>query len=364
MNDDSKHTFLCIYCANYKGEKEFTLEHIWPQKLGGSSLHGIWRTNSVCKACNNSCGLHVDGAFLRSMLVNMEEVTAGRAPAGFPRDQSKLIPEGWLSEFHVMADYDLNVLCLRPDNEPDGFDSYLGGFPNRRGRKQMLVYLFFTRHENVIEGVKAAKARWPEAIKIFANPIVDMDPIFLAQLSRFRLLDLQGEDAFANDFIKANQIGGKVHSQPVIQIDFDRRFMAKIALALACAIKGDDYTLTPGGSELRSLLWERNHQSRNNSSVKGKLYLETGMEDISKIFTDNQSWHLYLAASANTVFLIIITPLGRIMSIQVLESVSEYFVEGLSIADGVIWSVGDATQTTACSLADFIAASSSGSRQR
>lgn len=350
MNEHTEDTQLCIYCANYKHIKEFTLEHIWPQKLGGSSLHGIWRTKSVCKACNNSCGLHVDGAFIRSAMVNMEEATAGRVPVGFSRDQSNLIPEGWVGETYIMPNYGLNVLCLRPNNEPDGFDSYIGGFPNRRAKKQMLVYLFFTDDKSALEGLKAAKMCWPEAVKIFANPIIDIDPILLTKGSRFRLLDLKGEDAFAINIIKANQTGERVRSQAVIQVDFDRRFMAKIALALACAIEGDNYTLTSEGSKLRSLLWEQNYQRRNESAVKSKAYFAKGMEEIGLLFVDKKNWHLYLRTHANKVCLIIITPSGRTMSIQVTKSVSQYFIEGLPINNGVIWSVGDNTEITAYSL--------------
>jgi hypothetical protein len=67
---------ICIYCGQGKPEEEFTLEHIWPDALGGDLLPALFQTNDVCQRCNNLAGLFVDGAFLKSWLGQAERATS------------------------------------------------------------------------------------------------------------------------------------------------------------------------------------------------------------------------------------------------------------------------------------------------
>ncbi len=62
----------CIYCFREKPIEEFSLEHIWPDALGGALCGDFFKTREVCEKCNNVCGLFVDGAFIKSWFVQME----------------------------------------------------------------------------------------------------------------------------------------------------------------------------------------------------------------------------------------------------------------------------------------------------
>lgn len=62
----------CIYCGREKPVSDFSLEHVWPEALGGALASELFKTRRVCQRCNNLCGLWVDGAFLKSWFVQNE----------------------------------------------------------------------------------------------------------------------------------------------------------------------------------------------------------------------------------------------------------------------------------------------------
>lgn len=70
-------TRRCIYCFQCKLVGEFSLEHIWPDALGGSLCDDLFKTKEVCAKCNNICGLFVDGAFIKTWFVQTEIANQG-----------------------------------------------------------------------------------------------------------------------------------------------------------------------------------------------------------------------------------------------------------------------------------------------
>src|SRR5712664_1970731 len=59
---------LCAYCLKDKSQKDFSLEHIFPDALGGNLCRSDLEIDRVCARCNNLSGLFIDGNFLRSWL--------------------------------------------------------------------------------------------------------------------------------------------------------------------------------------------------------------------------------------------------------------------------------------------------------
>ncbi len=69
---DCNNEFCCIYCGEYKTHDEQSLEHIWPSGLGGNYAPDFFRTDKVCKKCNNIAGLFVDAEFQKSQPISAE----------------------------------------------------------------------------------------------------------------------------------------------------------------------------------------------------------------------------------------------------------------------------------------------------
>lgn len=61
---------ICLYCLNEKDIDQFSLEHVVPQFLGGAYLSDLFKSRSVCRTCNSNLGLFVDASFEKSWLVN------------------------------------------------------------------------------------------------------------------------------------------------------------------------------------------------------------------------------------------------------------------------------------------------------
>ncbi len=65
----------CIYCNKEKDDSEFSLEHIFPDALGGALLpDAIFKTNDVCIACNSTSGLFIDGPFIKNWFLTNDEL--------------------------------------------------------------------------------------------------------------------------------------------------------------------------------------------------------------------------------------------------------------------------------------------------
>src|SRR5438876_7563927 len=65
--------FRCIYYGHLKEEADRSLEHIWPDGLGGDWAPEFFRSREVCGRCNNLLGQFVDGEFQRSFFAGAEQ---------------------------------------------------------------------------------------------------------------------------------------------------------------------------------------------------------------------------------------------------------------------------------------------------
>lgn len=101
----------CIYCDEQKPAEEFSLEHIWPDALGGDHLPEFWRTDDVCRRCNNISGLFVDGAFIKSFAISGER--ANDALSYLPPDRpTGAIPLSYLGTVQNVTTADDEVVDL------------------------------------------------------------------------------------------------------------------------------------------------------------------------------------------------------------------------------------------------------------
>lgn len=142
----------CIYCQQQKEEKEFSLEHVIPQFLGGNFVSDKFKTRRVCKTCNNNLGLFVDAAFEKDWLIFNYLNTEAYAffnpnkPIPLPLQCmgiSELKPP-YISE-EDLCEYWLGplgeqVFWIRPDDERLYW--YSGGNP-RTVKKQKLEHILY-----------------------------------------------------------------------------------------------------------------------------------------------------------------------------------------------------------------------------
>lgn len=150
-------TKRCIYCNEYKPDDEFSLEHIFPDSMGGNVCPDLFKTRDVCRRCNSIMGLFVDGPVIKSWLAKNAETIAYRDFIDLNDLQS------WMPFSYMGVDYSLkfgeNEVCeiwLGPFGEhlyhvhevdDPRYDSYAGGNPINRRSDPGRAYLFLTVSE-------------------------------------------------------------------------------------------------------------------------------------------------------------------------------------------------------------------------
>ena len=151
----------CLYCSQQMDDREFSLEHIWPEALGGEFLPDFWKTNAVCRRCNSISGLFVDGEFIKGALGNIERWTAGVvysdeeipdyiiAPLAYMGTISDLpIPNGRIVDFWL-GPCGSHVVHFRPTSRSRDWNTYSGGDPRTASQRSKAgrVYVSLTTEQ-------------------------------------------------------------------------------------------------------------------------------------------------------------------------------------------------------------------------
>jgi HNH endonuclease len=145
---------VCIYCDRQKPEDEFSLEHIFPDRLGGTLCSDLFKTRNVCERCNSLMGLFVDGHFIKNWFRNNHDASAAREYIDLKSPQS-IEPLTYMGRLNSIATAAGEVweLWLGPcgalyyhshQADDDRFNTYAGGDPIRRKSDPGRVYLFLT----------------------------------------------------------------------------------------------------------------------------------------------------------------------------------------------------------------------------
>ena len=253
---------LCPYCENATAAGSFTDEHVWPQVFGGE-LAGADFVIRICKRCNDLCGLFVDAEFEKSFFVSNRRGVAALAyldlENGYP------LP---LAYFGVVQDIDpapygtaefwiapcrSRILHLH-DSAGEKFTGYAGGNPIARKKKPGTAIFI-----NAAENEKQARVD----LRSFAQKFdkerrlvwgVSLSPdIAVSFEQKFGSEPTGADDLFVQKFIELER-------QPLrlglsIRLDFEHRFMAKVALGLGYKLLGDDFLKSSWSRRLRETLW-------------------------------------------------------------------------------------------------------------
>ena len=76
MRYNERREAMQFHATSEKSDSEFSLEHIWPDKLGGALCSSLFKTRDVCKRCNNVAGVFIDGAFIKSAFLALDQGTS------------------------------------------------------------------------------------------------------------------------------------------------------------------------------------------------------------------------------------------------------------------------------------------------
>lgn len=311
-NEESR----CIYCETPLAESG-TLEHIWPQGLGGAACPDPWRSHEVCKRCNNKAGLWVDGPFLKGTLTYHEKRICNEAYIGEEViDRAGYTYIGQEVGFPSSAD-EVCEFWLGPSGESCRFvhakdderwGTYGGGNPiERKSGDPGRIYLSLVDRGSVRAYIALAsvfrsfpKARVHSLTRLSGLPTNLRDRLILDdERSAIEIEEIE--------WIR-NTAPPELELRAVISTNFEQRFLGKLALGVGANLLSPAYLSTPYAASLRDLF-----HTGKGSLVRGAGY--TQMK--SKIaFGLEKTWTLTIWAKSELA-LIVTSPSGKNMSIVI-----------------------------------------------
>lgn len=291
----------CIYCLQDKDEQEFSLEHVLPQFLGGASAPQILKTRSVCKKCNNNLGLFVDASVAKNFLVFGCLSSMYRAyydpenQIGLPlqcmgecdlkppfMDESEVC-ESWIGPFGEQ------IYWIRPKDER--LYSYMGGNP--RTVKNVVTRAYFFINQNTSKNPMVAWCSFENAFKgtrvkkIFCGIVYGADPKDIG-FSELDNIDLQRKEYFFNAF----KIQPTRSIRQVWNINWDIRFFAKTAIALASIFVGELFFKTEYFHNLNKALWDV--ANKEKELIKGQAFLSEPDDVLKQFLSEKEAVVLVL----------------------------------------------------------------------
>lgn len=278
-------TKKCIYCRKDKAEEEFTLEHIFPQFLGGAYASDVFKTRDVCERCNNNLGLFVDAGFEKNWFVSnklrffayafldpnnltgLPLICMGESDLAPPEMNSTETCEAWLGPFGEA------VFWIRPLDEMLYW--YSGGNPITTKKVESRAYFLFSERSKILPELTWLSFRdafeGRNVKKIMCTTVEGADPSEIG---------FQAPDEL--DLVRIKHFLDKTQESPVrknrlsIYTQFDFRFLAKIAIGVAYALFGEKAIETTYAKELYKALWFR--EGDDEPLVQGATSLTTATD--------------------------------------------------------------------------------------
>ncbi|WP_274063376.1 HNH endonuclease [Vibrio parahaemolyticus] len=255
---------ICIYCRQEKEVDNFSLEHVIPQFLGGSQAPDHLKTRDVCKDCNNNLGLFVDAAFEKDFMVfNHLNETAyslfsptlssglplrcmGISDLKPPKLKDDEVCEYWLGPLGEQ------IFWVRPHDEQKYW--YSGGNPRTVKKVRSRAYFMFSERT-----LKAPEISWYAFKDAFCGKKVDKimcTQVQGADPKSIGFTDATELDKERIDYFHENCSNGQERSNRVsINLDFDVRFLAKLAIGVAYVYFGKSALQGAEAEELYKALW-------------------------------------------------------------------------------------------------------------
>lgn len=358
----------CLYCDGKRPSLEPSLEHIWPEALGGESGPDIFKTRDVCARCNNLSGQWVDGAFLKSWFLQAEHAISvhdyldPERPEPMPAvylgideefpTQDGEICERWAGPvgahiYHVHQ---------RDDDRWKGFAG--GDFIRRRGPDPGRAYLRLTSDNEywALASLLSFQKQFPAASRRCLTGIEPPLPDAWGILNR-EAPPRSTAEAAEMAFI-VGQADTTRRLRMDIQVDFSDRFLAKLALGFCHTILGESASRSRYAGALRQRLWSRTETPEEADTIRGAGFWGGRDDELMANFMGwRGAWTLTFQPMPDGFGMTIIMPGGRLMAMLLSDEPSlwpEAVVE--QYADGLVYVVVPARGRTVgpIPLANFV----------
>ena len=255
---------LCIYCQKLKPSSVFSLEHIFPDRLGGKLCNDLFKTRDVCRDCNSKMGAFVDGAFIKNWFSKNDDALAALQYLDLSASDSilPLVYMGILESLQLRQEQVCETwlgACgarfyhIHQRDDPR-WDTFAGGDPMTRKSDPGRVYFVNTSTNLQWIGLalRSMKSHFRRARHYASNLEIQGGDDPTSPL--FHSVDEVAQQEL--DLIRA--LGNDTHMHNVkIQLGFEERFLAKMALGLGYKILGTSFLETDYARHLLEALWRK-----------------------------------------------------------------------------------------------------------
>ena len=282
-----KVTRICIYCERSKDDSEFSLEHIFPQELGGNLSSDLFKTRSVCARCNSLMGLFVDGMFLKNWFRVAYNAESAREYIDItsPSSVEPLIYMGQIKSLSLSND-EVCELWLGACGsvyyhfhaaDEKRFQPYAGGDPIKRKADPGRVYLFLTSKQPLWSqlALRSFVTAFPKARRFAGNFGIADDPGRI----------VEAPDNIADEHLRRlAPLLNQEHSCEIsYKLGFEGRWLAKLAVGLGVNLFGPSFLQTTYAKSLHLALWEQDPNKRAQIPVRGTGFLSDTVDQTDSV---------------------------------------------------------------------------------
>lgn len=279
----------CLYCTQVKEESEFSEEHVLPQAVGGNlSPTNPFKTSHVCQRCNNLCGLFVDSGFIKNWFTQAGRT--GDALRYLSLDNDTILPFYYMGEMQELRFQDkICELWLSPAG--DRVYHFHQPYPE-------------VEHMPILVGPAPTIRRQIDYGFAFIV-IASTNPQWIATTLRSFALQFENSDCylangptpqgdlFSEIPIELNDLRASLVSimneehnvRMALTIGYESRFLAKLALGIGHIFLNPSFSESNDADLLRSMLWGRSREQRENAQVRGCGFLGNGTHRLGEMLS-------------------------------------------------------------------------------
>jgi len=220
---------ICLYCDTEKETDKYSLEHIFPDALGGSLFSEVFKTKNVCRDCNSTLGLFADGPFIKNIFSKNDGSKAYLSYVDLTKPAAMPLKYMGILENFVGEDNEVCEVWLGPhggvvyhvrQKADSHFNTMIGGNPINNKKNNGWITIFAQNADlywNIVL-LLSCKNYFGKARRISGN-------ISLPEAKSY-FDEPTAKESDTLNFFKSIQ--GKEHKSVMpFQIGFEQRFLAK-----------------------------------------------------------------------------------------------------------------------------------------